>query len=186
MKPYNIVLAGVGGQGILFASRILFEAAMARGLKVMGAETHGMSQRGGSVVSHFKMGDSSSSMVIPGTADALIGLERTEGMRNLEFLRPGGVYLVNAPDLSHLPRAVEDHFARNEIRPYCYDADGLALAAGKPLTSNLHVMGFFSALAASPFEAREARAVVAGLSKGPFAADNLAAFDAGIAAAAGR
>ena len=184
MRPFNVVLAGVGGQGILFASRILFESAMARGQKVMGAETHGMSQRGGSVVSHFKMGDQSSSMVIPGTADALVALERTEGLRNLEFLRPGGAYLVNAPDLSHVPPSVGAYFERSRIRALHVDADGLALAAGKPLTSNLYVMGYFSALPEVPFEGAEVRAIVAGLSKGPFADDNLRAFDAGLAAAA--
>jgi indolepyruvate ferredoxin oxidoreductase beta subunit len=184
MKPFNVVLAGVGGQGILFASRILFESAMARGQKVMGAETHGMSQRGGSVVSHFKMGDHSSSMVIPGTADALVALERTEGLRNLEFLRPGGVYLVNAPDLSHIPASVGAYFERNEVKVRRVDADGLALAAGKPLTSNLYVMGCFCALPEVPFEGAEVRAIVSGLSKGPVADDNLRAFDAGLAAAA--
>jgi indolepyruvate ferredoxin oxidoreductase beta subunit len=184
MKPFNVVMAGVGGQGILFASRILFESAMARGQKVMGAETHGMSQRGGSVVSHFKMGDHSSSMVIPGTADALVALERTEGLRNLEVLRPGGVYLVNAPDLSHVPASVGAYFERNDIKVRHVDADGLALAAGKPLTSNLYVMGCFCALPEVPFEGAEVRAIVAGLSKGPFAEDNLRAFDAGLAAAA--
>lgn len=183
MKPYSIVLAGVGGQGILFASRILFEAAMARGLKVMGAETHGMSQRGGSVVSHFKMGDQSSSMVIPGTADALVALERTEGLRNLDFLRPGGLYLVNAPDLSHLPAPVRAFFDGSGAVVRHFDADGMALAAGKPLTSNLYVMGYFSGLPASPFTPDEARGIVSRLSRGPFAADNLAAFDAGLAAA---
>jgi indolepyruvate ferredoxin oxidoreductase, beta subunit len=184
MRPYNVVLAGVGGQGILFASRILFEAAMAKGQKVMGAETHGMSQRGGSVVSHFKMGDQSSSMVIPGTADALVALERTEGLRNLDFLRPGGVYLVNAPDLSHLPPAVGAHFERNRIKALHFHADALALASGKPLTSNLYLMGYFSALPEVPFDGAEVRAIVAALSKGPFADDNLRAFDAGLAAAA--
>jgi indolepyruvate ferredoxin oxidoreductase beta subunit len=186
MRAFNVVLAGVGGQGILFASRILFESAMAKGQKVMGAETHGMSQRGGSVVSHFKMGDNSSSMVIPGTADALVALERTEGLRNLEFLRPGGVYLVNAPDLSHLPASVGNHLETSRVKVLHVDADGLALAAGKPLTSNLYVMGFFCALPDVPFDGAEVRAIVAGLSKGPFADDNLKAFDAGLAAAAGR
>ena len=185
MRPYNVVLAGVGGQGILFASRILFEIAMAKGQKVMGAETHGMSQRGGSVVSHFKMGDQSSSMVIPGTADALVALERTEGLRNLEFLRPGGTYLVNAPDLAHLPAEVRTHFEKSGVKVRHVDADGMALAAGKPLTSNLYVMGFFSGLAEVPFEGAEVRAIVAALSKGQFADDNLKAFDAGLAAAAG-
>jgi indolepyruvate ferredoxin oxidoreductase beta subunit len=185
MRPFNIVLAGVGGQGILFASRILFEAALAKGQKVMGAETHGMSQRGGSVVSHFKMGEQASSMVIPGTADALVALERTEGLRNLEFLRPGGLYVVNAPDLAHLPATVAALLERGGAKVRCFDADGRALAAGKPLTANLYVMGFFAGQPALPFAGAELRAVVAALSKGPFAADNLTAFDAGLAAAAG-
>jgi indolepyruvate ferredoxin oxidoreductase beta subunit len=184
MRPFNVVLAGVGGQGILFASRILFEAAMAKGQKVMGAETHGMSQRGGSVVSHFKMGDQASSMVIPGTADALVALERTEGLRNLEFLRPGGVYLVNAPDLSHVPATVSALLERSRVKVRSFDADGLALAAGKPLIANLYLMGFFCALEEVPFDGAEVRAIVAALSKGP-ADDNLRAFDAGLAAAAG-
>jgi len=186
MRAFNVVLAGVGGQGILFASRILFESAMAKGQKVMGAETHGMSQRGGSVVSHFKMGDHASSMVIPGTADALVALERTEGLRNLEFLRPGGVYVVNAPDLSHLPVNVGAYFEKNRVKVRNVDADRLALAAGKPLTSNLYIMGYFCALPDVPFEGAEVRGIVAVLSKGPFADDNLRAFDAGLAAAAGR
>ena len=183
MKPFNVVLAGVGGQGILFASRILFAAAMAEGQKVMGAETHGMSQRGGSVVSHFKMGEQSSSMVIPGTADALVALERTEGLRNLEFLRPGGLYLVNAPDLAHVPAGVAAHFERNDVKVRSFDADGLALAAGKPLTSNLYVMGYFCALPEVPFTGAAVRGIVTALSKRPFADDNLRAFDAGLAAA---
>ena len=124
MKPLNMLFAGVGGQGILFASKIFFEAAMAKGLKVMGAETHGMSQRGGSVVSHFKMGDQTSAMVIPETADVLVALEPTEGLRTLEFLRPGGIYMVNAPDLDHLPQAVADFFDDNGI-PWCADPENI-------------------------------------------------------------
>ncbi|MDD5309090.1 MAG: indolepyruvate oxidoreductase subunit beta [Deltaproteobacteria bacterium] len=164
MKPLNMLVAGVGGQGILFASKIFFDAAMAKGLKVMGAETHGMSQRGGSVVSHFKMGDQTSSMVIPGTADVLLALERTEGLRNLEFLKPGGVYLVNAPDLSHVPAAVRSHFESTGVRAHFFDADRHALAEGKPLTANLYLIGYLSALPEMPFEFAELKEALTRLS----------------------
>jgi indolepyruvate ferredoxin oxidoreductase, beta subunit len=183
MKPLNMLFAGVGGQGILFASKIFFEAAMAKGLKVMGAETHGMSQRGGSVVAHFKMGDQSSSMVIPQTADAVIGLESTEGLRNLEFLRPGGVYLVNAPNLEHLPTSVTDYFAEIKAEVHFFDADSRALENGKPLTANLYLIGYLSALPSIPFDIDEIKDVVNRISKPAFAADNLKALLVGFEAA---
>jgi indolepyruvate ferredoxin oxidoreductase, beta subunit len=179
MKPLNMLVAGVGGQGILFASKIFFDAAIAKGLKVMGAETHGMSQRGGSVVSHFKMGDQTSSMVIPGTADVLLALERTEGLRNLEFLKPGGIYLVNAPDLAHVPAAVRSHFEATGVKAYCFDADRHALAEGKPLTANLYLIGYLCALPEVPFEFEELKEALARLSSPAVIEANLKALTAG-------
>ncbi|RLB26959.1 MAG: indolepyruvate oxidoreductase, partial [Deltaproteobacteria bacterium] len=63
METVNIVLCGLGGQGILFMTRVLAQAALDRGLPVMGAETHGMAQRGGSVISHLRLGEVQSSLV---------------------------------------------------------------------------------------------------------------------------
>jgi len=183
MNPLNMLFAGVGGQGILFASKIFFEAAMARGQKVMGAETHGMSQRGGSVVSHFKMGDQSSAMVIPGTADVVVGLEPTEGLRNLEFLRPKGTYLVNSPDLDHIPEAVKKRFEEMGVDVHFFDADGRAMANRKPLTANLYLIGYLTALEAIPFEYEEIKGYVERLTKPAFLEDNLVALAAGHEAA---
>lgn len=183
MKPLNMLFAGVGGQGILFASKIFFEAAMAKGLKVMGAETHGMSQRGGSVVAHFKMGDQTSSMVIPQTADAVIGLEMTEGLRNLNFLRPRGVYLVNAPNLDHMPSAVKEYLREIEAKVHYFDADKNALEKNKPLTANLYLIGYLSALPNIPFTIDELTDVVDRISKPAFAKDNLDALLVGFEAA---
>lgn len=179
MSPLNMLFAGVGGQGILFASKIFFEAAMARGEKVMGAETHGMSQRGGSVVSHFKMGDQSSAMVLPGTAEVVVGLEPTEGLRNLEFLRPGGVYLVNSPDLSHIPAPVMKRLEEMKVKVHHFDADGKAMGNKKPLTANLYLIGYMSALDEVPFDYEELRGFVEKMSKPAFAKDNLDALAEG-------
>jgi indolepyruvate ferredoxin oxidoreductase beta subunit len=179
MRALNMLFAGVGGQGILFASKIFFEAAMRRGEKVMGAETHGMSQRGGSVVSHFKMGDQSSAMVIPGTADVLVGLERTEGLRNIEFLRDGGIYLVNAPDLSSIPESTTKQLSKQGIRVHNFDADGIAMAKKKPLTANLYLIGYLCSQPEIPFEHEEIKETVGVLTKPAFLADNLEALEFG-------
>jgi Pyruvate/2-oxoacid:ferredoxin oxidoreductase gamma subunit len=83
-----------------------------------------------------------------------------------------------------VPAAVLEHLRKSEAKVLHYDADAMALAAGKPLTSNLYLMGFFAAQPDLPFGGPEVREIVARLSKGPFADDNLRAFDAGLAAGA--
>ena len=184
MKPLNILFAGVGGQGILFTSKIFFEAALDRGMKVLGGETHGMSQRGGSVVAHFKMGESSSALVVPGTADILLALEPTEGLRNLGFVRPQGIYLVNAPDLAHMSLSVRKFLNRIGVRVHCFDADRRALEQKKPLTANLYLIGYLSGLEDVPFGPEELRAVITKVTKKKaFLQDNLDAFEIGRQAA---
>ncbi len=184
MKPLNMLFAGVGGQGILFAGKIFFDAALSRGVKVLGGETHGMSQRGGSVVAHFKMGGGHSALVLPGTADILLALEPTEGLRNLAFARPGGIYLVNAPDLEHIPGRVLDFLKKKKIRAYCFDGDGMALEKKKPLTANLYLIGFLAGLKDTPFEPAEFRDIVTkNTKKKAFLQDNLDAFETGVQAA---
>ena len=87
----NILLVGVGGQGILLASEILSEAAMLAGFDVKKSEIHGMSQRGGSVVSHVRFGTEVFSPIVPeGEGDILFGFEMMETVRALPLLRPGG------------------------------------------------------------------------------------------------
>ncbi|MGI6783776.1 MAG: 2-oxoacid:acceptor oxidoreductase family protein [Aminivibrio sp.] len=92
------VIVGIGGQGILFSSRVLGEVAIRRGESIIGSEVHGMAQRGGSVISHFKSGDYKSPLVMAGEADVLLAFDQNEGIRNLHFLRPGGAFVVNVHD----------------------------------------------------------------------------------------
>jgi len=91
----SVLIAGVGGQGSIFAARVLGETALRLGLNVRGSETIGMAQRGGSVVSHVRMSEAeiASPMIPPGMADALIALEPSEGERNRCFMREGGLYV---------------------------------------------------------------------------------------------
>ena len=101
----NILLVGVGGQGILLASEILSEAAMLAGFDVKKSEIHGMSQRGGSVVSHVRYGTEVFSPIVPeGEGDILFGFELMETVRSLPLLKPGGTVVAN--DLQISPPSV--------------------------------------------------------------------------------
>src|SRR5512143_2537825 len=92
----NILLVGVGGQGILLASEILSEAAMLAGFDVKKSEIHGMSQRGGSGVSHVRYGREVHSPIVPeGEGDILFGFELMETCRSLPLVRQGGTIVAN-------------------------------------------------------------------------------------------
>lgn len=134
MKPtYQIVISGVGGQGVLFVTRLLAEASIAKGLPVFTSETHGMAQRGGTVISHLKIGAFDSPLINPGRADGMIALKAENIVQHGGYLKPGGWITVNRAD-----SAPEDGSQNiNSI-----DADGLAGELGTPKSVNLIMLGF--------------------------------------------
>ncbi len=92
----NIIICGVGGQGTVLAAKVLSQAAISNGQRVLSAETIGMAQRGGSVVSHVRIGEDVFSPLVPqGQADVLIAFEAAEAVRNIAFLKEGGSVIVN-------------------------------------------------------------------------------------------
>ena len=92
----NILICGVGGQGTVLAAKVLSQAAVSGGNKVLSAETIGMAQRGGSVVSHVRIGDDvHSPLISKGQADIIISFEAAEAVRNLEYLKRDGMVIVN-------------------------------------------------------------------------------------------
>ena len=92
----NCLLCGVGGQGVVLASKLIAYAAMEKGLNVRTSETIGMSQRGGSVVTHVRMGETVHSPMIPkGSADVIMAFEPAEAVRNLSYLKEDGVMVVD-------------------------------------------------------------------------------------------
>ena len=91
----DLVIVGVGGQGVILISDVIGRAAVMAGKPVCGAETHGMAQRGGSVINHTRIGCRFSPMVASGGADVLVALEPAEALRFAHFLSPAGVALVN-------------------------------------------------------------------------------------------
>ena len=104
MKNGNIMIVGVGGQGSLFAVRVLGHMLMSRGHDVKVSEVHGMSQRGGSVVTYVKYGEAVDSPVIcRGEADVIIAFEQLEGARWIDYLRPDGTLIINTQKINPLP-----------------------------------------------------------------------------------
>lgn len=183
MKPLNIVLCGLGGQGILFMTKVLAETALARGDRILGAETHGMAQRGGSVVSHLRIGEAESSLVRTDGADLVLALEEHEGYRNLVYLKEEARLYVNAH---------ADRFPRNGVRAYldrhrvtyrATPAGDLAMGLKAPMSTNLALLGFASAFEPSPMTHEELRETIERITPERFLEVNLRVFDAGREAA---
>jgi indolepyruvate ferredoxin oxidoreductase beta subunit len=100
----SVILSGVGGQGIILASRVLAEAALSSGYQVKVSEIHGMAQRGGSVVTHLRYGPRVySPLISSGQADYVLGFEKLEAVRCLPFLKEGGLMIVNDQLIPPLP-----------------------------------------------------------------------------------
>ena len=104
MSDLNIMIVGVGGQGTLLASRLLGNVAMKQGYDVKVSEVHGMSQRGGSVVTYVKMGDKVYSPIIEkGEADYLLAFENLEALRWIDYLKKGGTLVLNDQQIDPMP-----------------------------------------------------------------------------------
>jgi indolepyruvate ferredoxin oxidoreductase beta subunit len=183
------VIAGVGGQGILFLTRVLAAHARSLGLPVLVSEVHGMSQRGGSVVSHLKAGDFKSPLVRQGRADLVVSLEPGEAVRNLGYLRPasngtaGAALLVNAPDDGFLSDEAWRILERTGINWFRIGADRIALANQAPLSANLVVLGYGSARGAVPYAPQDLLDTILTISPPRFKEQNRKLFQLGLEAA---
>lgn len=158
----KLVLAGLGGQGVIFTVCLLARTAVALGHSVMLSEIHGMSQRGGSVISHLRIGGSEAPLIRRGTADLLLALEPDEALRNLPFLRRGGVVFVNTED--GLRPEVAEHLERLEIQVLSLPATHMALELGSAAVTNVVLVGFAAAYPFLPLPIdalRETLAVIA-------------------------
>jgi len=164
-------------------TRIMAQAALTKGMHVMGAETHGMAQRGGSVVSHLRLGEAQSSLVRAGSAHLLLALEENEGYRNLPFLSRGARMFVNADPEASPREEVRAFLEKMEITYHAVAASELAGGLGAPLSSNLALLGYFSALDQGPVNQEELRRTIDQISPDRFKEKNLMVFDAGLQSA---
>ncbi len=166
MSKKDIIIAGVGGQGILSIAAVTGLAAIMEGQYLKQAEVHGMSQRGGAVQSHLRLSlKRISSDIIPeGEADLIIALEPMESLRYLSFLKPDGWLIsnsnpyINIPDYPDIQNILEEIQAfKNHI---LIDADQIARDSGSIRTSNMVVLG-----AASRFLNLQERSLYHGISE---------------------
>ncbi len=177
MENMNIVLCGLGGQGILFMTKVLAQTALGKGIPVMGAETHGMAQRGGSVVSHLRLGEVEGSLVRAGTADILLALEGNEAYRSLPYLGRGGRLYANAsPEVFPNPK-VAPYLEKHHMVCRCTEASRVAMEHRSPMSSNLALIGFFSGFEEGPFTFAALRETVERISPEKFRETNLKIFD---------
>lgn len=146
----NIMIVGVGGQGTLLASRILGNAVISEGYDVKVSEVHGMSQRGGSVVTYVKYGDKVFSPIIDrGEADMILAFEKLEAARALPYLKEGGTVILNDREIAPMPvitgaaeypdGLVDDIAAKAKV--IAIDALSLSLEAGSAKAVNVVLIG---------------------------------------------
>jgi indolepyruvate ferredoxin oxidoreductase beta subunit len=153
-KSGNILLCGVGGQGILLASEVLSSVLLKAGYDVKQSEVHGMAQRGGSVVSHIRYGEKVYSPLIEaGTADTTVSFELLEALRYLPFYRRGATVIVNtqkilpapvASGMAAYPDDVIEQLIGRGLSVHPVDAFGLAATAGEKRAANMVLLGALS------------------------------------------
>ena len=147
----NVLLVGVGGQGVLLISSIIAQAAIASGLDVKTNEVHGMAQRGGSVLAQVRYGQKVySPLVWEGTVDVLISLEKAESLRYAHYLKPGGLAVVSTQVIvpvtvssgkATYPADIDGRLKRAFPRLVAVDAEGIAHSLGNPKAANVVVLG---------------------------------------------
>ena len=154
METKNVMIVGVGGQGSLLASKLLGRLLLTKGYDIKVSEVHGMSQRGGSVVTYVRFGDKVYSPVIDkGQADYIVSFELLEAARWTEYLKPGGKIITNTQQINPMPVIIgaaeypEDLLGKMGAAGIDVDAlDALRLAeqAGSSKAVNLVLMGRLS------------------------------------------
>ena len=186
MKNVNIMIVGVGGQGTLLASRILGNAILSLGYDVKVSEVHGMSQRGGSVVTYVKYGEKVYSPVIDkGEADIILAFEQLEALRALPYLKIGGKMIANTQKINPMPvitgaakypEGIMDTLSA-KVDLTALDALAIAKEAGNTKAVNVVLMGVMASKTNIPYETwiNAVRECV----PAKFLEVNLRAFDAG-------
>lgn len=183
----NILIAGVGGQGTLLASRVLGKYALLSNMDCKLSEIHGMSQRGGSVVTHVRIGEKIHSPVIwEGGADMIIAFETLEAMRVQHYLKPNGILLVNDEEILPMPcitgaatypDGIKETLMKKIKRTHFVNALDTAIEAGSAKAANIVMLGALCKLYA--FDKAIMQAAVAACVPAKFVDLNLRAFELG-------
>lgn len=196
-KTFNIMFAGVGGQGLMLLSAILGKAAVDSGLKVMTGEQHGLSQRQGSIYVHFRVGNPISPLIPYGKADMMIAMEASEALRYIEYLKTDGVVIMSnriMPSVTETKSVALDkekkigyvtvdqvveklkQVTKNVV---LLDSLGLAIQAGNERTENSVLIGATVACKDFPIAEEDVRKAVLALVPPKTKEANSKAFDLG-------
>lgn len=144
---YDIVLCGVGGQGVLSVAAIIAKGAMMEGLKVKQAEVHGMSQRGGAVIATMRISSDEiySDLISEGQADMVLSMEPLESLRHIQYLKKGGQLITAEDPFINIPDYPETEELYRSIRgipgSMIIDAKNLAVEAGSQRAQNMVLVG---------------------------------------------
>ena len=188
---YDILIAGVGGQGTVLASRLLAACAIESGYFARTAETIGMAQRGGCVVSHVRIGSEEAGSIIPlGKADLLIGFEPSEAARNLVRLSPGGCCVVNTKEIRPVTaslgaaacstEALYEYIAGNCAHHVFVDGYTLAEAAGSLKALNIVLVGVAVAAGFLPIDRAVLEKTITSMVAPKYIDMNIKAFNSGL------
>jgi indolepyruvate ferredoxin oxidoreductase beta subunit len=190
-RPVSIVVSGVGGQGVLLTSEILGNAAMLTGLDVRVTETHGLSQRGGSLVSFVRLGKEVHSPLIDyGEADYIISLELLEALRSSVYAGAKTTLVVSTLQVppvtvfsgkSKYPPSAEIRSSLSSLckKAFFLDAVGMASGAGRSLYQNAVLLGFFAGITKELISPSEYGDALKMLVPERTLASNMKAFDVG-------
>jgi indolepyruvate ferredoxin oxidoreductase beta subunit len=144
---YDLIIAGVGGQGILSLSTIIASAAMDEGLHTLQSEIHGMAQRGGAVMTHLRIADQPihSALISTGTADMILAMEPVESLRYLDCLSPKGILLAASEPVVNIPDYPSPETIRRRMslvpQAHMVEAGELARQSGSPRSANVVMVG---------------------------------------------
>ena len=185
---YNIVIVGVGGQGTLLASKIIGQLAMNNGYDVRVSEVHGMSQRGGSVVTYVRISNDEplySSIVEQGQADIVLAFENLEALRALPYMKDGGTMIINTQEILPMPVITGSakypadclERVREAVKTVELDAVDIAHECGTYKAANVVLMGVVAKKL--PFSVEEWHKAIEQCVKPKFLEINLKAFDRG-------
>ena len=181
----QMIISGVGGQGVLLVTRIFAAFALREGYPLIGSEDHGMSQRGGSVMTHLKIGDFNSPLVKKGSADILLSLEKTEAYKTLYYLKPssngrdGGLCFINAPDPNYMKQEIKIFLKENGIETHVFGADQLSKEMGSGQSANIALIGFATAHPRFPFPHDKLREAIEKVTAAKFLDISLKIFEKG-------
>lgn len=197
MNNYNILLAGVGGQGLMLLSQVMGDACTRSGVKVVVGAQHGLAQRSGSISAHVRIGDAYSPLIPYGTADVIIAMDAMEALRYVEFLKQGGIVIMNSrimhPPLETAPiiknrqekgmyvtlEQVKEQLGKVAEKVIAIDAEKVAVEAGNPRTENIVLLGAASTLGGFPVKIESLKESIGRVVPKNAVEVNMKAFDLG-------